>query len=89
MGYFAEREESTVIVIRLWPLLEEKFEREGRRMTLLEVSEMIGLSYTTVLRWTKNQIAFIDIPVLEKWCTFLECTPGDIIKLVPDVEEIS
>jgi DNA-binding Xre family transcriptional regulator len=46
-----------------------------------KLAEDIGLSQTTISRWLSEKIDRFDAPVLEKFCTFLECNVGDLVYL--------
>jgi putative transcriptional regulator len=43
------------------------------------VANAVGLTYVSTAKWLKNRIDRVDFPVLEKWCIYLDCQPGDIL----------
>ena len=43
-----------------------------------------GAAIGTVRRWWKNETYDVDFEVLELFCNFLECTPNDLIKVIPN-----
>lgn len=42
-----------------------------------------GATIGTVTRWWNNQTKGADFDVLELFCDFLDCEPGDLIKRLP------
>ena len=72
-----------MIRIKLRQLLDDKAFADGRKITLNEVSEQTGIA-----RATLNRIANIPgynttTDVLDSLCSFLGCTPGDLLEHVP------
>jgi putative transcriptional regulator len=65
-------------------LLSEKQFKEGRRITLIEVSESTGINRMTLSKMInhKNYIKVTDN--LDKLCTFFECKIEDLIEYIPD-----
>lgn len=69
---------------RLEQLLREKGEREGGRITLEQLAEDTKLSYGTILKWSKNQVARYDGDTLATLCGYFDCGVGDVLVLVKD-----
>lgn len=44
-----------------------------------KLSELVGLSQTTISRWLSDKIDRFDADALWKWSEFLECVAGDLI----------
>jgi DNA-binding Xre family transcriptional regulator len=62
---------------RLHELLEEI--PEGKRPSLLRLSQRTGLSYTTVHGIHSNRARRVDLDTLEALAGALGCAPGDLI----------
>lgn len=60
-------------------LLTAKEQREGRRIRNKEIAEAVGVNEHTVARWLKDDVAKIDVPVLEGFCAYFECEVGDLL----------
>lgn len=66
-----------MIVNRLPELLAAKFGGK-EKIVLQEASLEMKLTYSIVHRWANGKVERVDFPVLEKWCKYLQCQPGDI-----------
>jgi DNA-binding Xre family transcriptional regulator len=72
------------IINRLPELIAKKFGGE-ENINMVEIQLDTRLTYSTVFRWVKGErIDRIDIPVLETWCEYLNCEPGDILQRKAD-----
>jgi putative transcriptional regulator len=58
-----------------------------RGQTLYWLSRTTGVSYTTLLRLTKDRALGMNFATLEKLCVALECGPGDLMELDPEQKE--
>lgn len=67
-----------MIKIRLAEIATEK----GHTRSTL--SKATNISYPTVLLFWNNTVKKIDTDILDRFCGFLDCDPGDLIKRVPD-----
>jgi putative transcriptional regulator len=75
-----------MIRFRLQELLAEKQFREGRRVTLTELSEATGINRVTLSKMV-NQRGYSSVTDnLDKLCKFFNCKVGDIAEYVPDEE---
>jgi DNA-binding Xre family transcriptional regulator len=64
--------------------LAEKEKREGRRIRNKEIAQAVGVNEHTVARWIRNDVAKIDVPVLEAFCNYFECDVGDLLYMERD-----
>lgn len=55
-----------------------------RRMSSLELAEIIGLTPAMLSRIKTGKIKGIRFNTLELICNALNCKPGDILEIVPD-----
>ena len=73
-----ERPEDHAIVCRLDVLLAE------RGMTLVELSEKVGVSVVNLSVLKNNRARAIRFNTLTRLCEVLECRPGDIFDVALD-----
>ena len=71
-----ERPDDHSIVCRLDVLLEE------RGMTLVELSEKVGVSVVNLSVLKNNRARAIRFNTLTRLCEVLECSPGDLFDVV-------
>lgn len=65
-------------------LLSEKQFKEGRRITLIEVSEATGINRMTLSKMINHKGYSTVTDNLDKLCTFFECKIEDLIEYIPD-----
>jgi putative transcriptional regulator len=65
-------------------LLSEKQFKEGRRITLIEVSEATGINRMTISKMINHKNYSTVTDNLDKLCTFFECKIEDLIEYIPD-----
>ncbi|RLP75730.1 helix-turn-helix domain-containing protein [Mycetocola tolaasinivorans] len=71
-------EEESEIVTALGELLET------RGMTLVELSEIVGVSVVNLSILKNNRARAIRFSTLTAICRALDCTPGDLLRLDPE-----
>ena len=57
-----------------------------RRMKLKELAEATGLAVNNLSILKTNKARAIRFSTLELLCKALDCSPGDLIEFVPDIE---
>jgi len=62
--------------------LDEMLEKRGR--TAYWLSKETGLTHAALYRIRHAKSGAIKYDTLEKICTALECTPGELLVIVPD-----
>lgn len=66
-------------------LIDEMSQREGRRITIEEVSGETGYSAKTIgLAFGYGGTDSFTGKQLEAWCNYLGCQPQDILEYIPD-----
>ena len=65
-------------------LLSEKQFKEGRRITLIELSEATGINRMTLSKMINHKGYSTVTDNLDKLCTFFECKIEDLIEYIPD-----
>lgn len=65
-------------------LLSEKQFKEGRRITLIEVSEATGINRMTLSKMINHKNYSTVTDNLDKLCTFFECKIEDLIEYIQD-----
>lgn len=71
-----------MIRIKLKQLLDDKAFKEGRRITLNEVSEESGIARATLNRIANTPGYNTTTNNLDALCQYLECTPGELLEYV-------
>jgi len=71
---------------RVQQVMLEWAARHGKPLTIRELSQGTGLAESTISRMISQKQQMIDFITLNNLCIFLECTPGDILKLIPDAD---
>ncbi len=56
---------------------------EARRVSMYRLAKDSGVAYVTLWKLNTGRSQRIGFDVLEKICTRLECTPGDLLIVVP------
>ena len=54
---------------------------EKRKQSFYWLSKETGVSYTTLWRLKKGKALGINFATLEKICSVLQCSPGDVLRL--------
>lgn len=67
-------------------MLADIQKKEDRRVTVAEVARSIQVPWTTLSEWASNRTTRTDDRLLAKLCTYFDCTPNDLLVLVPDSE---
>lgn len=75
-----------MIRFRLQELLAEKQFKEGRRVTLTELSETTGINRVTISKMVNQRGYSTVTDNLDKLCKFFNCKVGDIAEFVPEDE---
>ena len=63
-----------VIVVDLKSVLNK------RKKSVYELSKETGIRYHIVKKYYRNDVYRVDLDILEKFCSALNCEPYDIIK---------
>ena len=58
-----------------------------RKVSLKELSEMVGVSNVTLSKLKTGKISAIRFSTLEAICESLKCQPGDILEYMPDEKD--
>jgi putative transcriptional regulator len=62
------------------------FEKE--RMKIPRLQELSGVNKNTLYSIYNNTSTRVDLSVLDRICSALDCQPGDLLVYVPDEEKI-
>ncbi len=63
--------------------LKELLERKGYKPNA-QVLRNLGFSYTTAYKLLHGDVSSVNFKHLEELCVFLNCTPNDLYRFVPD-----
>lgn len=67
-------------------LLDDKAFREKRRITLQEICAETGISRATLTRIVSSSGHNANLETIEALCKYFDCTPCDLLELVPEEE---
>lgn len=73
-----------MIRFKIQELLAEKQFKEGKRVTLIEVSEATGINRMTLSRMINNRNYSTVTDNLDKLCSFFDCKIEDIAEYIKD-----
>jgi len=68
-------------------LIAQKELRERRRLSVRGIAEESGASRSAIERLMNNTIREVPLDDLARLCVWLDCQPGDILRLEPLPEE--
>lgn len=69
-----------MIDVRVYDLMKIKFGDDERSWpTRDQLATKLGMQPATVTAWLKRRVDRVELVTLEKWCEYLEVTPGDIL----------
>ena len=77
-----------MIRYRFRELWEAKQRAENRRITLVEIARVTGISRNTLSRLADvRQTKYVtNTGVIDRLCRYFACQPGDLLVYVPDEE---
>ena len=73
-----------MIRFRLQELLAEKQFRDGRRVTLTELSESTGINRVTLSKLVNQKGYSTVTDNLDKLCRFFACKVEELVEYIPD-----
>lgn len=73
-----------MIRFKLQELLAEKQFRDGRRITLTELSEVTGINRVTISKLVNHRSYSTVTDNVDALCKFFDCKVGDLMEYVPD-----
>lgn len=75
-----------MIVVKLREAMERYRYRTGQRLTYEKLAQRTGLSKTTIEAIASRLDYNTTLATVEKLCRVLECTPCDLLELLPSVD---
>jgi DNA-binding Xre family transcriptional regulator len=75
---------TVAIQINFRRMLSQKEQRENRKITYTEIQESTSTPIKTISRWDSGKVTQIHTDVLERFCKYLDCEVGDLVRLAPD-----
>lgn len=76
-----------MIRFRLQELIAEKQFKEGRRVTLTELSQVTGINRVTLSKMVNHRGYSTVTDSIDQLCKFFNCKVGDIMEYVEDSAE--
>lgn len=83
------RMDNMVIINRLKALIVEKEMRENRKLTYRKIAEETGISTTTIVKYTTQQVERVDLTTLETLCEYFNVGLGELLIWNREVKTIS
>jgi DNA-binding Xre family transcriptional regulator len=75
---------TVAIQINFRRMLSQKEQRENRKITYTEIRDTTGTPIKTISRWDSGDVTQIHTDVLERFCKYLDCEVGDLVRRLPD-----
>ncbi len=73
-----------MLIVRLRDAMEAYRRRTGERMTYAKLSERTGIAVSTLKKIGSRLGKHTTLASVEKLCTDLGVTPGDLLEIIPD-----
>ena len=73
-----------MIVVKVKEAMERYRYRTGERLTYEKLAELTGLARPTIVAIASRLDYNTTLTTIEKLCVALECTPCDLLELMPD-----
>lgn len=73
-----------MIVVKIKEAMERFRYRTGERLTYAKLAERTGLSRGTIVAIASRPDYNTTLAAVEKLCEALECTPGDLLEIIPE-----
>jgi putative transcriptional regulator len=80
----SKRKGSFVIRFKLGEQLEKKQFRDSRRITLQEVSDATAINRSTLSKLLNQKGYSTGTDVLDRLCTYFECSISDLVEHMPE-----
>jgi putative transcriptional regulator len=76
-----------MLIINLKHLITKKSARDRKRIYYKDISNATGIGVSTLSRIAIDHNYNISRDHIEKLCRYFECTPNDLITIIPDPPE--
>ncbi len=76
-----------MIIINLKELMVKKSAIDGKRLSYDDLSESTGIGLSTLSRIANKPGYNIKSADIEKLCLYFDCTPNDLMTIIPDNSE--
>ena len=73
-----------MIRIKLIQMLDDLSFKEGRKISLTELSEKTGLSRPTITRIINTRGYNLGLDGVDALCKFFRCTPGELLEFIDE-----
>jgi putative transcriptional regulator len=78
-----------MIKFRLKQLMVEKEFKDGIKLSLSKIATTLKIGRTTLSQMVNAKKARPQLSTIEKLCRFFDCSPNDLLVIVPDIEPTS
>jgi putative transcriptional regulator len=76
-----------VVRLQVRELLNQRGSERGQPLSMHEVSEATGIAPSTLETMIDNRAEHVPLNALAALCSYLDCSPGDLLHYLPDQPE--
>ena len=73
-----------MIKYKVIALLEDKSQKEGKKITLSDLAREIGIQSSAMSKIANNRGYYSSLKTIEELCKFFDCSIEDVVEIVPD-----
>lgn len=70
-----------IIRNRVGELVAARAAKRGEQVNVMNVAYDLRVTWVVARNWMAGYVTRIDLPILLRWCEYLECEPCDILVL--------
>lgn len=71
--------------LKFLEMVQRKELKLGRRISYAEIAEATGMTRAAVSKWASGEIVSYRKEMINAFCAYFECQPGDLLVYEPDV----
>lgn len=72
------------VKLKFLEMVQRKERQLGRRISYAEIAEATGMTRAAVSKWASGEIVSYRKEMLDSFCKYFECQPGDLLTYEPD-----
>ncbi len=72
------------VKLKFLEMVQRKERQLGRRISYAEIAEATGMTRAAVSKWASGEIVSYRKEMLDAFCKYFECQPGDLLTYEPD-----
>lgn len=71
--------------LKFLEMVQRKERQLGRRISYADIAKETGMTRAAVSKWASGEIVSYRKEMLDAFCKYFECQPGDLLVYEPDV----